>query len=166
MEFKDIPGFPGYKVNENGVIIGKLRKTPLSPANNGNGYFTVHMRINGKPFRRYIHRLVAITFIPNPLGLPEVNHKDKNKANNCVENLEWITRLDNIRHSFRLGRPPIDYTKRRGEFHPRSKQVLDITTGIVFNCAREAAECYDIKRGYLISMLNGGCNNKTNLIYL
>jgi len=46
----------------------------------------------------YLHRLIAMTFIPNPQGLEEVNHIDGNPYNNCVSNLEWITREDNIHH--------------------------------------------------------------------
>lgn len=63
------------------------------------GYSFIHLKNSEgrKPLR--IHRLVAEAFIPNPGNLPEVNHIDENKQNNCVSNLEWSTRLHNIRHS-------------------------------------------------------------------
>lgn len=57
--------------------------------------------LNGKPYR--VHRLVAEAFIPNPNNLPCVNHKDGNKKNNCVENLEWVTYSENTIHSFKTG---------------------------------------------------------------
>lgn len=52
-----------------------------------------------KPKWRMVHRLVAETFIPNPLNLPQVNHIDENKRNNCIENLEWCTQQYNIEYS-------------------------------------------------------------------
>lgn len=51
----------------------------------------------------YVHRLVAQNFVPNPLGLPEVNHKDKNRSNNHADNLEWCTHQYNIQHSYADG---------------------------------------------------------------
>lgn len=51
----------------------------------------------------FVHRLVALTFIPNPDGLPEVNHRDGDKRNNAVANLEWMTHADNGRHASHLG---------------------------------------------------------------
>lgn len=59
---------------------------------------------SGKMFS--MHRLVAIHFIPNPLNLPEVNHKDGNKANYAIDNLEWCDRLHNMRHASRTGLLP------------------------------------------------------------
>lgn len=50
-----------------------------------------------------VHRIVAITYLPNPDNLPQVNHKDGNKLNNCVENLEWVTVGDNQRHAYQAG---------------------------------------------------------------
>ena len=62
------------------------------------GYARVHFQFKTTWL---VHRLVATAFIPNPLGLPVVNHKDGNKLNNAVSNLEWATYSDNMRHSWR-----------------------------------------------------------------
>lgn len=62
------------------------------------GYYRVSLHKNGKQFTHKIHRLVAKQFIPNPKDLPEINHLDFDKANNHVDNLEWITKYDNILH--------------------------------------------------------------------
>ena len=58
---------------------------------NNRGYLFVTLSINNRTFRKYVHRIVAETFLPNPLGCPQVNHKDENKTNNSVYNLEWCT---------------------------------------------------------------------------
>jgi hypothetical protein len=73
---------------------------------NGNGYKQVQIMRGGKRYTRYVHRLVAECFLENPRNLPEVNHKDGNKANNTAENLEWVTRSENLLHSYRTGLKP------------------------------------------------------------
>lgn len=62
---------------------------------NHGGYLQVTFRMNGKCIHRKVHRMVAETFIPNPNNLPEINHKDNDRTNNCVSNLEWCTRSYN-----------------------------------------------------------------------
>lgn len=67
----------------------------LKATDRGNGYLTVH--INKR--NRYLHRIVAEAFIPNPENKPQVNHIDGNRSNDCVENLEWVSRLENAKHA-------------------------------------------------------------------
>ena len=76
----------------------------MNGSDNGNGYLTVMLTKNGKGVRRYIHRLVAQAFISNPDDLPEVNHKDENRYNNIVTNLEWVDYLTNRVYGTRLER--------------------------------------------------------------
>jgi hypothetical protein len=73
-----------------------------------SGYKKVSL---GSNFKADVHRLVAEKFIPNPLGLPQVNHKDGNKGNNNLENLEFITKSENTRHALKNGlfKPNFDY---------------------------------------------------------
>ena len=78
--------YDGYLVSNKGRV-ASTRKI-LSYGNNGKGYLNVMLSVNKKHFRRYVHRLVAKAFIENPKNYPQVNHKDGNKSNNCVENLE------------------------------------------------------------------------------
>lgn len=63
------------------------------------GYKTVVLHKSNKCKTHQVHRLVATAFIPNPYNLPQVNHKDVNKFNNKIDNLEWITNYDNIQHA-------------------------------------------------------------------
>ncbi|MEI3530091.1 MAG: NUMOD4 domain-containing protein [Bacilli bacterium] len=69
----------------------------------GNNYFRTRLSKNGKVSDFLVHRLVAQTFIPNPENKPQVNHKDGNKLNNCVDNLEWATGSENIQHAYDTG---------------------------------------------------------------
>lgn len=113
---KDIPGYEGrYAVTEDGRVWsypkewvqgstlqcghrGKWLK--LVP---GNRYLGVSLHISGAQKFVYVHRLVALMFIPNPNQLPSVNHIDGDKTNNKVTNLEWVTIADNNRHAVRTG---------------------------------------------------------------
>lgn len=98
-----------YEVSNFGKICSRSRKTNklhnLSPTLTSDGYLRIGINLTGigKSQNYYIHRLVAMAFLPNPNNLPEVNHIDCNTVNNSVENLEWCTHADNIRHSERVG---------------------------------------------------------------
>lgn len=114
--WKDIPNFEGlYQVSNLGNVktldkyvnsgiknnskvkrIGKILKQY-----NKGGYLQVSLRKNYKRYYFGIHRLVAMAFIPNPNNYPQVNHKDENKLNNCVENLEWCTAQYNCNYGNR-----------------------------------------------------------------
>ena len=82
------------------AYIHKGRVLTLKRTGNYRG---VSLFLDGTNRRFYVHRLVAQAFIPNPSNLPEVNHKDGNKLNNCVSNLEWVTRSDNAQHAWKTG---------------------------------------------------------------
>lgn len=87
-----------YKINEQGEIFNTKTNKQLYGSIKSNGYKSVTLTINGIKKSYMIHRLVALTFIPNPNNLPQVNHKDRNKINNNVDNLEWVSANDNLKH--------------------------------------------------------------------
>jgi len=80
---------------------GKIIKQYIN--NQGKGYMYVILWLHSKSYKRYVHRLVAESFIENPNGFPEVNHIDGNPKNNSVSNLEWTTHAENIKHSIITG---------------------------------------------------------------
>ena len=84
----------------NGSVKNKKSGYILKELQFKNGYFGYNFGINRKTFQRTTHRLVALTFITNPLNLPTVNHKDLNKGNNKVDNLEWASYTDQINHYY------------------------------------------------------------------
>ena len=99
---KDIPGFEGfYKASSEGYITNgrKILKTYMI----NSGYCC--LKLYGKAYKKSVllHRVIAETFLPNPLGKPEVNHKDGDKCNNAVSNLEWVTSAENKAHAIQTG---------------------------------------------------------------
>lgn len=117
--WKDIEGYEGlYQVSSMGRVRGlkrfSYRKDGSRPYPRAvkikaiqksiSGYSMVQLWKNGKSKFCTAHRLVALAFIPNPKNLPQVNHKDLNKENNCVSNLEWIDGNGNMKHAKEHGR--------------------------------------------------------------
>ena len=107
-KYKDIKGYENlYRVNKQGdvysLISNKVLKTFYRGSRPDNKYKVVDLRTNGKRKTISVHRMVAEAFIPNPDNLPCVNHKDGNKDNNCVENLEWCTYSENNQHALAKG---------------------------------------------------------------
>lgn len=90
--WRNINGYEGiYQVNEKGEVKNVISGTLRKPQKRANGYLFVALYKNGVPSCKSIHRLVAEAFIENEEGYPIVNHKDENKVNNNVSNLEWCT---------------------------------------------------------------------------
>lgn len=98
-----ITDFPNYEVSTRGQIRHSSVNKSVKTYHDHNGYYSTELYKNGKRSDKRVHRLVAEAFIPNPNGLPEVNHKDGNKHNNNVENLEWVSKSDNMKHAFATG---------------------------------------------------------------
>ena len=87
---KDVKGYEGlYAVTSCGKVWSYKNEKFLKPGIYKKGYLYVNLWKDGGFKTKQIHRLVAEAYIPNPDNLPQVNHKDENKANNCLQNLEW-----------------------------------------------------------------------------
>lgn len=106
-----------YEIQEDGTLYGH-RGRKLAETLNSHGYVQnkLSTEIGEKPF--YRHRLVALAFIPNPENKREINHRDENKLNNDISNLEWATRAENINHGTRnerISKPVIGICVKTGQ---------------------------------------------------
>lgn len=145
--WKDVKGYEGlYQISNMGRVWSVRKQNYLRPYE-ANGYLKVSLIAkNGKLKREYVHRLVALAFIDNPDNLPVVNHKDGNKNNNDVNNLEWVTRSYNVYHSYHV-------LNNKGCCKP----VLCVELDKVFESGAEAAKYLNLKSSTAISEC---CNNK------
>lgn len=105
MNWKTIQGFSNYEISEEGQVRNKKTQYILKGRPSKSGYYQVSIKedTNNKFKNQYIHRLVAQYFIENPENKREVNHKDGNKLNNNVNNLEWVTSSENQKHRHKIG---------------------------------------------------------------
>ena len=175
-----IPSRKGYQISNFGnvrtterTVISKnknclhkkriFKSRILYKLDNGKGYLVVCTQVNKKKKNYYIHRLVAQLFIPNPENKKEVNHKDGNKGNNIVTNLEWVTRSENCLHAYKIG---LKLPTSRGS-SGRSKLVIDLSSGIYYDSVIDAAEAIGIKAYSLRHQLNPNDRtiNRTSLQY-
>lgn len=171
--WKDIEGLEGiYQVSN----LGRVKSLPrtildrnnhkkqingqyMTASDNGHGYLTVMLRENNKGVRRYIHRLVAQAFIPNPNNLPEVNHKDENKQNNIASNLEWVDYLTNRIYGTRL-----DRLSKANTIHKTVVQYdLDFNYITEYESAKQAADILGF--GKCSSLIYDCANKKINTAY-
>lgn len=156
--WKDIVDYEGlYQVSNLGrvkslVRKGVLKEKMLKPFIHQKGYLQIGLHKNGKYIKYLVHRLVAEAFIPNPNNLPEVNHKDENKQNNVVSNLEWCDRSYNNTYGTMI--------KRRVE--KQSKPVLQYTIdGILVKEWSSIMECG--RNGFHIFCISSCCNGKQKI---
>ena len=145
-----VDGFENYKVTSEGMVEGPRGKYLLFDINS-SGYFRVTLSKEGKPTRRFVHRLVLEAFKPRPYGDFVVNHIDGNRHNNSIDNLEWVTRSENVLDGWRRGRKPphvydeITMTQLQGLFNlglsaAESARVLGRDKTVVCRIFRELRE--------------------------
>lgn len=151
MEWRTVKEYDRYEVNQYGDIRHKERKHILAKRPNRNGYLYVNFNICGKRQNFAVHRIVANAFIPNPNGYKEVNHKDYNKANNCVENLEWVTGSQNTIHSYLKEENKLIRSKQVEQYSKSGEYIR------TFNSVSEAA----IFLGCSIGAISNCCCGRT-----
>ena len=142
------------KVSSNGATV-KTKEMILHVSIKCNGYPIVTLSAFGNKRKAYNHRLVAENFLPNPINLPTVNHKDGNKQNNNIYNLEWCSYAENNLHAYKT-KLKIPFL-RFGEKNPRSKlnlqQVKEIKSLLLKGLSQtEISKTYFVTTGCINSI--------------
>ena len=144
---RPIAEFPNYLVTPDGRVF-TVNGKEKQPSQNYKGYLIVNLCSNGKSHLRRVHRLVAVTFIPNPDNKPDVNHKDGNKQNNRVDNLEWVTNSENHWHASREGllhTTPVDMLDLQGNLIRSFNSLKSAETFVGAKCPNGTAICQCIR---------------------
>lgn len=150
--------YHGYLVKSDGSIYRKTENgyVAVSLCYSHDGYLIACLKVNGKYKNFMAHRIVAKCFIPNPKNKPEVNHKDFDKENNDISNLEWVTRKENIHHYYKYS----DNETQRGDKHPRAKiRTNDISEILILHkqgkSYRDIAEKYNVSHNCIGKIIRG-----------
>jgi len=103
-QIKDIEGYEGlYAVTNQARVWSYRKKKWMVSRANKRGYYSINVSIASKLYHYRLHRLVAEAFIPNPLNKPQINHKNGDKSDSIVTNLEWCTPRENLQHACDMG---------------------------------------------------------------
>lgn len=140
-----VKGYTDYFIDEYGNVYSLKTHKYLSQEKGKDGYYYVQLCENGKRKRVSVHRLVAETFIDNPCNFPMVNHKDENRENNKVNNLEWCTEKYNTNYG----------NARVKQAKAVSKAVVCIETGEVFCSQKEAGQIMKVAYQHICDCCKG-----------
>lgn len=167
--WKDITGYEGlYQISNLGDLRNIKFYRKIKPYKH-KGYLRVALCKNNHCIHFYVHRLVAQEFILNPENKPEVNHKDGNKLNNCVDNLEWITRKGNMEHARKTGlwRVTENMKKALIIYHKKPVSQYTMTGEFVrsFDSAKSASNYTNINSGNITLCSKGKRNSAGGYVW-
>ena len=157
-EFKQIKSHPNYKISTTGRVINKNGHEKVLDNHSKDGYLKVNLYKDGIGSSKRVHRLVAEAFIPNPDNKPDVNHKNGNKHDNRVDNLEWVTKSENMKHAYQTGlvKPSCSMTgKKNPNGGRKGKPFRIIETGEVFNTLHECEKAINGNNRHINDCLHG-----------
>ena len=140
-----IKGFESYSVDVQGNVYNRWGKK-IRPELSRNGYLRVSLSNKTMKHKKFlVHRLVAEAFIANPEGKTQVNHKDEDRTNNCADNLEWVTPLENLNYSNVIEKAS----------NANQKKVRCITTGVVYDSFKDIEKEFGLSHANLVACCNG-----------
>jgi hypothetical protein len=137
-----------YYLSNDLKIISEITGKEISYRINGSGYMSCNLtRSDGKQTTALIHRIIAEAYVPNPFGLPEVNHKDENKLNNIVKNLEWCTHRYNCLYGTRIKRyseknmKQVKQMNKSGDIVAIYPSIIHAAKAMGFKSANSIGQC-------------------------
>lgn len=170
--WRDIPDYLGYQASNFGRIRSMSRVEKFGDSSNAScrirrgrilkqrvddsGYYTVNPVAPDRSARpRTVHRLVASSFISNPYNLPQVNHKNGNKKDNSVDNLEWCSQTNNMQHAIKLN---LWHPKECGRISAAvtGKRVVCLTTNTHYRSITAAAKCCGMDFNSVVESIETG----------
>ena len=176
IEWKDIDGYEGlyqvsnlgrvksldrYMNNKHGTKTLKKGRILINSLVKRTGYLRVSLSKNGNFISKRVHQLVAIAFIPNPNCYNQINHKDENKQNNCVDNLEWC----NSKYNNNYGNHRLRISQTHNKNQKNSKKVYqyDKSNNLIkiWNSTREVGRFFNIDN----NTISRCCRGKNKLLY-
>lgn len=141
-----IPDASNYLISRDGFIYSKIKNRWLKAHPHTVGYRQSYIMFDdGKSKWIKLHRAVALTYIPNPENKPDVNHKDGDKENNHVDNLEWMTRKENIKHGYDTGL----IVSKKGKEHHRYGKSASVEAKAKMSIAKQGERHPDFKGWYV-----------------
>lgn len=165
-QWASIPGYEGiYSAGSLGHIRSDRAATNSMPGlvrkpyvHKKTGYCVMNLSRHGIAVTHHVHRLIATAFIPNPNNLREVNHKDGNRQNNALDNLEWVSSKENKAHAISIGLGPITGVRHHmAKLTPELAKIIRLSfTGRVGE-PKEIAKKYGVSTTTIVSVLK----NKT-----
>jgi hypothetical protein len=159
-QWRDVTHNANYLVSDTGKVRRRGSDKDHSMYKK-KGYLVIDLYENGQRSKNRVNRLVAEAFIPNPDNKPEVNHKDGDKSNNCVSNLEWVTKKENCRHAWDNGLVKPSYSmlgKKNPNGGRKGKPIRVVETGEVFNTLKECEEAINGNNRHINDCLRGRQN--------
>lgn len=155
LNFKPVKNFEGYYISDCGKVVSFKTKEPkiMCTWYGSSGYEDVKLSNNGKISHKMIHRMVGDAFVPNPNNKNEIHHKDNNPKNNHYSNLEWVTRKENLKHSYETMSPTRNYKKC--ELHHEDNGYIKTFNDKLSAC-KFASENYGCSHTSLMKYLKTG----------